>query len=506
MPKTLAPVLLGCALATLSGVLLTLAFPPYDAWFLIWIACVPMAVAQHRVFPSRLSFLGPALGVSVFVAGYCGGLFPSAAAWYMKALPLLPLLVGGVAFMIGQRGRATRARTDYVLWPLGAAASWVALELLRSFVPVFGTWGFLGYALYRQSWLIQPVRVFGIFGVDLLIVLVNYALAMLGIAWIDRRRPAGGGGTVSMSTALRACLVATGALVGWAALSVALLDPPGGSAVRIAALQPGHHRRDVGPTPKARDRAMLDLLGAQTRKAALQGAQLIVWPEGALSADPTVSYSDEIAGLARASGAYLFVGYGIHTASGFRNEVLTVAPNGAFLGTYGKDHPVVFMGETSITRGKFPTYETPLGTLGAIICYDMDFTDTAREVARRGAKVIAVPSADWAAIATKHYTLSVFRALETGAAIAKSEYEFDSAIVDASGRIVASAVAPHGSEAVLVADVSLRSGVPLATRLGDWIGWLCVGGLLFRTVVRLYARTSPGRRETSSSSYRSTMG
>ena len=48
--------------------------------------------------------------------------------------------------------------------------------------------------------------------------------------------------------------------------------------------------------------------------------------------------------------------------------------------------------------------------------------DTARELARRGAKVIAVPSADWPAIAAKHYTFAVFRALETGAVLAKSEY------------------------------------------------------------------------------------
>jgi hypothetical protein len=49
-------------------------------------------------------------------------------------------------------------------------------------------------------------------------------------------------------------------------------------------------------------------------------------------------------------------------------------------------------------------------------------TDTPRELARRGAKVIAVPSADWPEIATKHYVHGVFRALETGAAVAKAEY------------------------------------------------------------------------------------
>jgi apolipoprotein N-acyltransferase len=55
------------------------------------------------------------------------------------------------------------------------------------FIPALGTWGFLGYALYRQPWLIQPVRSVGIFGLDLLIALANYALAMAAIAWLDGR-------------------------------------------------------------------------------------------------------------------------------------------------------------------------------------------------------------------------------------------------------------------------------------------------------------------------------
>jgi apolipoprotein N-acyltransferase len=258
-----------------------------------------------------------------------------------------------------------------------------------------------------------------------------------------------------------------------------------GTSVRIAALQPGRRPRQLGSTPEARDRGMMALLAEQTRRAASKGARMIVWPEAALGADPRVAYRDEFASLARQVGAYLFVGYRVNTPGGQRNEVLTVAPDGAFLGTYGKDHPVGFTGETSVSRGTYPTYETPFGTVGAIICFDMDFTDTPRELARRGAKVIAVPSADWPGIATKHYVHAVFRALETGAAVAKSEYSRDSVIVDGSGTIVASSVTPEGSAAVLVADVALHPGLPLAARLGDWVGWLCVGGLLVQMLARL---------------------
>ncbi|MFI5299085.1 MAG: nitrilase-related carbon-nitrogen hydrolase, partial [Polyangiales bacterium] len=169
---------------------------------------------------------------------------------------------------------------------------------------------------------------------------------------------------------------------------------------------------------------------------------------------------------------------------------------GEFVGRFGKDHPVVFLGETSVSRGTYPTIGAAFGRMGSIICYDMDFTDTARQLALQGAKIIAVPSSDWPAIATKHYTHSVFRALETGAAVAKSEYSVDSAIVDGYGRIAASVVTPGGSQAVLVADVPIREGLPFAARFGDWVGWLCVAGIIGRRLWGLKAgRGVPTRVE-----------
>jgi apolipoprotein N-acyltransferase len=478
---------LGCALAVLSAALLTFSFAPHDAWFLVWVGFVPMAVAQQRVLPGRLSGLAPALGVGGFIWGCFGGVFPGSAAWYMK---VLPLLVGGAVFVASRGERARLERTGYARWPLQAALTWVAIELFRTLVPALGTWGFLGYALYRQAWLLQPVAALGMFGLDALIVAANYALAMLVVALLDRRHLAGGARSIPLPLAARWCAGVLVAGAVWCASSLAM-RPRDGATVRIAALQPGRRPRQLGATPEDRDRAMIAILSDQTRRASSQGARVIVWPEAALGADPQVAYGaayrDVLASLAREAGAYLFVGYLVDTPAGHRNEVLTVAPDGAFLGTYGKDHPVVFLGETSVSRGTYPTYETPFGRVGAIICADMDFTDTSRELARRGARVIAVPSADWPAIATKHYVHAVFRALETGAAVAKAEYSRDSVLVDGSGVIVASSVTPEGSSAVLVADVALHAGVPLAARLGDWVGWLCVGGVLVQMLARLRA-------------------
>jgi apolipoprotein N-acyltransferase len=469
-------IVLGCAVAGLSAVLLTISFAPHDAWFLIWVGFVPMAVAQHRILPSRLSGLAPAIGVGGFTAGCFGGVFPGSAAWYMKALPFL---VAGAVFVVTRGERARLTRSGYVRWPLQAALIWVAIELLRSFVPALGTWGFLGYAMYRQIGLIQPVSMFGMFGLDWLIVVTNYALALLVIAMLDRRKLDQECHAIPLGLAARWCAGVLVAIVAWSAASLAMLPSREGATVRIAALQPGRRPWQLGASSsEARDRGMIAILSEQTRRAAAQGARMIVWPESALGADPQVAYRDELPSLAREVGAYLFIGYLVHTPAGNRNEVVTLGPDGAFLGTYGKNHPVSFMGGTSVSRGTYRTYDTPFGTVGAVICADIDFTDTPREMARRGAKVLAVPSADWPAIATMHYVLGVFRALETRAAIAKSEYSRDSVIIDGSGAILASSVTPQEREAVLVADVALHAGTPLAARWGDWFGWLCVAGVI----------------------------
>jgi apolipoprotein N-acyltransferase len=478
---------LGCALAGLSGLLLTLCFAPYGAWPLVWVGFVPMAVAQHRILPARWSAAAPAIGVAGFVAGNFGrDFFPPASPWYLK---LLPLLVGAVVFVVSRAERDRLERTGYAGWPLQAAINWVALELLRMFVPALATWGFLGHALYRQNWFLRPVSVFGIFGLDLLIVFANYAFAQLLVAWIDRRRRSKGSTAVPLAAAARWGAGALIAIACWSGASLAMRGHDG-VRVRIAALQPGSRPYQLGATPEERDRGMLALLSEQTRRASSQGARLIVWPEAALSADPALAYRDELANLARETVAWLFVAYRVTTPLGQRNEVVTITPDGAFAGKYGKDHPVRFLGETSLSRGSYPTYQTPFGTVGAIICYDMDFTDSARQLALRGAQVIAVPSADWQSIAAKHYVHGVFRALETGAALAKSEFSRDSAIIDGSGAILASSVTPLGSSAILVADVALHSGIPFAARFGDWVGWLCVAGL----VAQLLARLRIGRR------------
>ncbi len=467
---------LGLMLAALSAALFTLAFPPYDLWPLIFVGLVPMLVAQHRVMPARLSGLACGIGVGGFFWGYFGDMFRG-GPWFMRWLPLFIALF---STLDSSRDRAFHRRTGYRWFVLHGAAVWVGVEMIRGFVPMIGVWGFAANALYAQPWLIQPVSVFGIYGLSLLILLVNYVLGLDALTIFDRFwrldedvRP------VDVSVMKRWLIGVAVILIAWTGFSVLRFtfdvshDAP---SVRVAAIHPAFKiETDEG----------LEQIYDLTRQAAERGAELIVWNESALSFDPQQVHTEELRELAAETGAHLAIGYSVETERGLRNEATVLTPAGEFLGVYGKDHPVAWGGETSLTRGTYPAYETSLGTIGAIICYDLDFTDTARKVVRNGARLIAVPSFDWPAIAHKHYSHVVFRAVENRVPMVKADVGFDSAIVDARGRIIEHQVTPKPEQAVLVADVPLGPADAPAIRLGDWIGWLALAGIVAFVVLDL---------------------
>ena len=219
-------------------------------------------------------------------------------------------------------------------------------------------------------------------------------------------------------------------------------------------------------------------LARGTRDAALKGAQIVVWPEGALNYDPRQRNSDVFQRLAQENNVYLVIGFGLRATEGLYNQVVVVSPQGEFLGTYGKAHPVSYVGETSLAHDGYPVFDTPGGKLGTIICYDLTFADTARGAARNGAQIIAAPSNDWPELYDKEYIMPMYRAIENRVAMIKADTQFDSVIVDPYGRILSLASSSQGKEALVMADVPIGTADTPQVFLGDWVGWLCLIGLI----------------------------
>ena len=172
-------VVLGCALAGFSTGLLTVAFPPFGLWPVVFVALVPMLLAQHFVLPRRLSSVAPALAVGTWLGLYLAPGLEHLSRFFRPGFgaPIVRLaMVSGIAlliFLLELPSRRLHERTGYRWFMVSGSLVWVGQEMVRSLVPGVGTAGFLAYALAGEPWLIQPVRVLGIFGLGLLIALVN---------------------------------------------------------------------------------------------------------------------------------------------------------------------------------------------------------------------------------------------------------------------------------------------------------------------------------------------
>jgi len=477
--NTAARIVVGVALSFASGLMLTAAFAPYNVWPLIFVAFIPLIIAQYRVMPAKLSSLAPAVMIGAWLYLYFGpSFFPGGI---MLALPAIGFVVD---LLTKKRLRAFHEQTHYRWFILEGVFNWVGFELIRTFIPGIATWGFVNYTLWSQVWLIQPVSIFSIYGLNLLIMFINFGLGQAALLGFDQRWDLDAAPAVSQTATFRWLTGIGAAALIWIGISLVQYSsaPAAPETVRVAAIQLGE--TDVAFShPDMDAQVRLDLLAGLTRQAAAHGAEIISWSELALPFDPQQEFTTELRALAAETNAYLVLPYGVFEEDGLRNEVVILSPNGEFSEPYAKSHPVLFAGEPyGLNVGTYPVYKTPLATLGSIICYDLNYTDVTRKMTSQGAQIIVAPSSDWEGIAEKQNVHLVFRAIETRTGIVNAEKAFDSAIVDPYGRILEQTATLEPTQAILIADLPLGTADSLYLKLGDVLGWVALAGMAFFTI------------------------
>lgn len=155
--------------------------------------------------------------------------------------------------------------------------------------------------------------------------------------------------------------------------------------------------------------ATRDTLTGAVETAAAAGADLVVLPElvtsGSVFRDPSeaMARSEPVDGpsvtrlraLSRQHGLVLVAGF-CETASGERPyNSAVVIDHGEVLSVYRKTHlwnteKLIFASGDEPP----PVVQTSTGRLGVIVCYDLEFPEVTRQLARQGAQVIVAP-ANW---------------------------------------------------------------------------------------------------------------
>jgi predicted amidohydrolase len=174
----------------------------------------------------------------------------------------------------------------------------------------------------------------------------------------------------------------------------------------------------------------------EVTKAKQQGAELVVFPELSLTGytmrDQIYELAETIPGhsttvlekLAKKTGTYIVFGMpelSEKSQATIYNAAVLVGPDG-FIGKYRKmylpTHSV--FEEKRYFRPGYQTavFETELGKIGLIICYDIFFPEVSRLTRLKGARLIVCISASPATRRTFFETLTVARAIENTAFLA----------------------------------------------------------------------------------------
>lgn len=475
---------LGILASVLSGVLLLLAFPPYGIWPLAWIAFVPGIFAQYRLLPQKQSSLAPAIYLLVWLGPYLARLFGTQFGPFFTYLGVLIAILA--YFTYQERGFIERTGYRWLV-PQGVVA-WVGFEMVRAtFIPVIATSAFIGYSQATQAWLIQPVSIFSVYGLNMLVMLVNYVIGQAAIAWYDGRQTSLEAPRLDVSAARTWLLAAGLTLVAWIGISLGILSgaPKDPATVRVAALRSGY------PLPAQQDEVntsavRFERFEQQAQEAISQGAQVLFTSEVMFNFDPQVTYTDDFRAIAAENDVYIFISYSVlEEGQPGRDQSVLLSPDGTFSAVYNKTH--IPPGEHyDVPGGVYPVFDTALGRMAALICHDGNYTDVARHLTRNGAQLVSAAYMEFPGFGEQLWQNITFRAVENHTAMVVTGATSVAAIIDPYGHQVALDVNKAGSELVLVGDVSLGSGEgTIYTYLGDVLGWVMLAGLVAFVVYQI---------------------
>lgn len=227
--------------------------------------------------------------------------------------------------------------------------------------------------------------------------------------------------------------------------------------------------------------ANLTKIDQMARRAALAGAELVVFPECCVSGYPVTSelsravlaIAEPVMGANRGPsvrfleklssdlGVHLVVGLPERIGEVYANSAVTIAPGTGVVDTFQKMHLWAPDREFFQPGDHFAVHQGPVGQFGVVICFDIEFPECARALALQGATTVVVPTANMVPWQEYQRVYCRARAMENQIFVAIANYlgtvesvEFcgGSLIADPYGRIIAEA---GTAEAVLVADIDL---------------------------------------------------
>jgi len=474
----------------MSALFTAAAFPPFKAGFLIYFSPLPLLFVLDKTSLRR-----------AFLDGYIWGLIFNLAILYgvfwatipgtfgmLAVISLLPALNCLAYRFISRRSRLL----GFVSWPM----IWVSWDYLRTLTELNFPWADYGYTQSYYLALIQPAEIFGIYGVSLMIHVVNillYAGLTAGIKTGKQR--------IAFSMAI--ILPVLFMIYGWLRLPSASAE----GKFRIALAQ-GNITRDIKWEANG-DSISFDTYLQMTRQAAEQSADLVIWPE---TATPFYLLHQQkqlkrVQHIVDSTGVAILTGLPQYEAVGFReyiyfNAATLVKPLNDSLPVYEKIKLVplseripfsgrfkklreIRLGQADFSSGRQMTiFEIGGVKFATVICFESAFPGYCAEFCRRGAQFLVVITNDmWfgpSSVPYQHAQMSVFRAIENRVPVARCANTGVSMFVDRWGRT-------HDEtrmyeQKLIVEAMAPETSTSIYNRIGDILPLFALAGTLLSII------------------------
>ncbi|MCW5955822.1 MAG: apolipoprotein N-acyltransferase [Pyrinomonadaceae bacterium] len=493
--KSFLPGWKNALLALLSSILLILAFPDFDLWFLAWFALVPLmwAVERERESAAKSFVLGWLFG-TVFFFGTC---------WWLAYAPIhyaaFPPLLAYSLVLIACLGAGIfpgvfAAVLSVLLRRLGSRALlaapfvWVFTEFLRYWI-TGNNWNAIGYSQANLAWWVgRYATIGGVLAVSFVCVAPS---AVLVGAWLRLKYV----GLLSLPALFT--LIHLGAAMT-ALLSDFSFDPHSPTGVaRVIAIQPKVPMSGLTQTKWDQYRRNhVRLAEAEIQKLTTdhRPPTTVIFPESPMNFqyadDPeTKAFMDGFARMNNVS--VLFNSAEPDRSNGkFFNSAVMVSPEGKELAQYDKIYllpfgeavPVPFESIVPAFVGSFSygkEYDLfPVGNAkaGVMICFESHFGQLSREYVRNGADVIIEMTNDGylgpTPVLRQHLANAVFRAVETNRPVLRVTNVGITAYINERGEVL-DAAQPYTEDTRVWSIARSDGSQTFYLRYGDWFAWLC---------------------------------
>ena len=486
---------------SLSGGLIVLAMPKPDMGYVAFICLLPALALLHGPGSSRAFRIGGMAGL-VACTGKVYWLAETLSnyghlSWLVGAFTTLLLILYMSLYILAFFVLAARFNPASPLFPWICASLWVTLEWLQAHLLTGFPWMLLGYTQHSMLPILATARIWGVYGVSFLIVLVNATIVSLQVSGKASWR-----GTIAP------------ALILIISISYGITYNPGAPehVLKVGIAQ--------GSIPQGRkwhqDVRQMTVEKYTTLIRQLDGKDLdfIVLPETAfpffLNHAVNRPHYDQIVELTREMNVPMLIGSLDRTHGKTYNRAFLISKTGKVVGYQDKVHLVPF-GEyiplefifgymEGLTResGRFnPGEDSYLldlpgrdASFGVFICYESIFPEIARHFVKNGADfIVNVTNDAWfgtTAAPFQHFAMGVFRAVENGRPLIRAANTGISGAVDASGRVLKTT--KLFEPAAITVEIVPGRDLTFYTRHGDLLVVLCAAGTLFALAWSIISR------------------